>query len=123
MRSSTTALVFAGTRRSVRLGAQATEQARHLDGSERRLGSLVSLVTPCPGERLVHVVTGQHTASDRNTRVSHHLAYAVGHAAAHVFEVRRAAANHRSESNHRVVTVADRQRAHCLRNLERTRYL
>ena len=62
--------------------------------------------------------TVEHAEGDRHAGVAHHLAHAVGDAAAHVLEVRRAAADHDAERRDRVVAAALREHARRVRDLE-----
>ena len=74
----------------------------HLDRGESHFSALVAIASARASQRLIDIVRRQHAERDRDARIMHDLAHSVGHAAAHIVEMRRPPSNHGPERDDRV---------------------
>src|SRR6185312_10309232 len=85
---------------------QLPQEIGHLDGGQRRVGTLVPMLAAGTFRSLLHVVAGEHAEYHRQAGVAGCIGYAAGTFARHVVEMRRAAADDRAEGDHGVIVAA-----------------
>jgi len=101
--------------------SQGTEQRGKLDRRERGVEALVAGLRSGPLERLLDGIGGEHAEAHGDVGGGRGRGDPVGGLPGDVVEVRRGAADHRTERDHRIDAAARDHLAHDLRQLPRSR--